>query len=277
MDKYADGLALFFEQDTKTILKEVAKVQWDKTGKKFKDSLKDTLFDKDGDPWEKAGEKFGGYLQSIGSAFLKGVEKLIGDALEEMDNMLNYSLLTDSSVRDLKFSYGFSDAQAYGFDKALGALGISEEDLMYMNPQQSQMFRDAFTKYTEKYSQLSDSGFFEKMLEYNVEMNEFKEDLKLQVVEFFMNNKETIKTALNVGMKFMDIGIKAFGWIIKYFSGGTEGIGQADVSGVLTNYSTKNTSVSVNNTFNGIQQKDRPWLQNAGQMTYEQMIQALEG
>lgn len=244
--------------------------------KSFKDALSQSMFKGAKlDLWSKAGDALGSGIKKAGSWALDKLENVLADALDEMDELLRYSLMTDSEVRERKFTYGFSSAQAYGFDKALSMLNISEDDLMYMNPQQSEKFREAFTKYTDKYNQLADSGFFEKQLEYQIEMNEFKEDMKLEVVGFLMENKDLIKDVLTFGMQFMEIGIKAFGWLINSFGQSAGRIGQADAASVLSNYNTKTNNVQITNTFNGIGAKDKTWLANAGQMSYEQIIAQL--
>lgn len=272
MEEYKDSLALTFA-DPHGIINQL--VRWDEGTVEFKKALKSSMFGSKSDAsrWTKAGDALGSGIKKVGAWALDKFEELLSSALDEMDNLLKYSLMTDSSVRDTKFTYGFSSAQAYGFDKALNMLGISEDDLMYMNPQQSQKFSEAFTKYTEKYNQLADSGFFEKQLEYQIEMNEFKEDMKLEVVGFLMDNKELIKSVLTFSMQFMEVGLKAFGWLIDTFSG-SGSIGRADAGSILNNYSTR-TTVNQTNNFNGVGSADKSWLANAGQMTYEQIIQTL--
>lgn len=276
MEEYKDSLALTFA-DPHGIINQL--VRWDEGTVEFKEALKSSMFGSKSDTsgWTKAGDALGSGIKKVGAWALDKFEELLSSALDEIDNLLKYSLMTDSSVRDTKFTYGFSSAQAYGFDKALNMLGISEDDLMYMNPQQSQKFREAFTKYTEKYNQLADSGFFEKQLEYQIEMNEFKEDMKLEVVGFLMDNKELIKTVLETSLKFMETTVKSFGWVVDILSNVftvNDSIGRADAGSILNNYSTR-TTVNQTNNFNGVGSADKSWLANAGQMTYEQIIQTL--
>ena len=111
-------------------------------------------------------------------------------------------------------------------------------------------------------------------MDFQYEMEDMKQELMTEVIGFFMDNKDTIKTAMEWMIKLAEIGIEGFGWIMEWFGGGRE---QASSSDIIRNYSTNNhsTSVKIDNTFNGVNSSDQGWLANAGQMTYEQIIKAL--
>lgn len=210
--------------------------------------------------------------------FTSVIKKLFSDAWKELGNILKYSQLTDTSVREMKLGYGLSDSQAYGYSKALEVTGISSlEDLMYANEQQRSLFEQAFEKYSDRYSDLYDSGFFSTLQEYQVEMNEFKEDLKLQVVEFFVDNKDVIKGGMIALMKLSEITLDILNKIGSLF-GSSKSSSLAMSSDSVRNYqSTKSTNISIDNTYNGVGREDRSWLANAGSMTYAQIINALKG
>ena len=220
-------------------------------------------------------------ISDISAKFLSKLGSLMTDALDEMDNMLRYSQLTDAGIRETKFSYGFSSSQAYGFDKAKSMLGISsDEDLMYMNNQQQQQFRNAFIKYSEKYTKLADDGFFEKMQEYNVEMEEFKEDLKLNFVEWFMNNKDSIKLTLDAIMSFTQFTMTALSWLLKYFGQKetSESEKSARISDVINNYSSSRSNVVTvtnNNTYNGVNDGGKSMFERSAIQNIEQIKSAI--
>ena len=222
-------------------------------------------------------------LKSLGKSFIDALKTLISNSIQEMQNMLGYSRLSNQSTRDLAFTYGFNAAQGYGFDKAKHILGIqSDEDLYFMNNQQRNKFQEMFTKYSEKYSKLYDSGFFDTLEEYNVEMADFRGEMQMEVIRFFMDNKESIKAGMKAIMQLTEFVISGLGWLITYFGGRSpmsDSTRSANTMDVINNYSNSNSrsvNVKIDNMFNNVAKNDRSWLQNAGQMTYEQIIHALK-
>ena len=185
-----------------------------------------------------SGTKF--LQKSLGLSWIS-LKTILDDSLKELNNMLQSSLLTNATTRKNVFTYGMSGAESYGFEKAKGLLGIqSDSDLMYMNAQQSQLFQESMKKYADKYSELYDKGYFEEMLEFQVEMDMFRQDVQLALIRMFLDNKETIISGFNALMVIAQKVTSILDWI-----GGRQ---SATASEVLNNYSTKN--VSVDTTFN---------------------------
>lgn len=218
--------------------------------------------------------------EALSSTLLKVVDKAVEklkDTLEEswkeLGNMLNYSTLSNQRTRSLALGYGFSASQSYGYDKAMSALGFqSEEDLMYANPQQIKLFREAFDKYSEKYEKLYDSGTFDKLLEFQVEMREFEEDIKLEFVEWFIDNKDLIKDGMTAIMGLAKTALSILSWL----SHGTAVNNPGVVSDTIANYSNnRNTNISMNNTFNGVDGSQKGQLMQFGTYTIEQLVNAL--
>ena len=222
---------------------------------------------------------------SIKSMFMSAVDefaKIVKGALEELDNMLEFSQLSSSRTREYAFNYGFSSSEAYGFDKAMQQVGLqSEEDLWYMNSQETRQFQEAMTKYANRYTELYNQGFFERLQDYQYEMEAFKLDMQLEVIEFFMNNKDVIMATLKGLMKASEFIVKALGWIVDFFSlDSTRSTSQrsAATADIINSYSNaRNTNVKIDNTFNNVAKSDQTWLANAGTMTYEQVVRALGG
>lgn len=220
-------------------------------------------------------------LKAIFNTALKEFSNIVHDALDEMSDMLEYSQLSSARTRELAFGYGFSSSQAFGYERALQAVGLeSMEDLMYANQQEQAQFREAFSKYTAKYDELYDSGFFEQLQEYQFEMQDFKFEMQQEVIEFFMNNKDTIMTTMRAVMKTSEFVLTALSKIIEFLDSGrirSSSERSAAVSDIINSYSTsKSTNVKIDNTFNNVSKSDQSWLANAGTMTYEQVIKALE-
>ena len=221
-------------------------------------------------------------LSNILDSALSALGKLLSDGFSELENILNFSKLSNADTRELMFRYGFSSPQAYGYSKAMDILDFgSEEDLWYSTDQEKTQFIEAFTRYTEKYNELYDSGMFEKMQEYNVEMAEFKEDLKLEVVEFFMDNKDVIKSAMEALIHISEGVIKIIAQLADIMNGPKEDRTMserlADQAAILNNYSNlKTTNISIDNTFNNVAKEDQGWLANAGQLVYEPVVKAFQ-
>lgn len=221
-------------------------------------------------------------LSNILDSALSALGKLLSDGFSELENILDFSKLSNADTRNLMFSYGFSSSQAYGYSKAMSVLGFgSEEDLWSSTDQEKTQFIEAFTRYTEKYNELYDSGMFEKMQEYNVEMAEFKEDLKLEVVEFFMDNKDVIKSAMEALIHISEGIIKIIAQLADIAGGPKEDRTMserlADQASILNNYSNlKTTNISIDNTFNNVAKEDQGWLANAGQLVYEPVVKAFQ-
>ena len=219
-------------------------------------------------------------LATIGTDFAQSLKQLFTDSWKELNNMLNYSRLTNREVRNQAFQYGFDPSQNYAFSKVSSLMGISGlEDIAYMNQQQRDKFFEKFNEYSDRYSQLYDSGFFDTLEQYNWEMEEFKEDLQYTVVKFFVDNKDTIKSVLNVLMTIMRGITDILGWMFGLKRSEEDKLAESRrILGLTTNNTTNNNSnIRINNTFNGVSQQDRSWLQNAGTMTYEQFLRAQGG
>lgn len=280
MDEFVQKVKLQFEADEKSVEESEKKVKTT-----FKDLTKE--FSKGfGLESKKIDAKsfasgLGKGLKSVFDDFLAGLQQTFSDAWKELKTMLSYSQLTSGRTRELAFGYGFNASQAYGFDKALGLLGISEEDMFYMNPQQKKQFQTLFSKYTEKYSRLYDGGFFERLQEFTVEFEDFKQEVMMEVVEFFMDNKQTIMIALKASMEFFEFTIKALGFIVQGLSGDyskTNSQRDAATADIISSYSISNAktiNVKQDNTYHNVDNESKAWLQNSSNMSYQQIIAAL--
>ena len=238
-----------------------------------------------GELFKNASKLFSGDVDSLNDILTSALESLgslLASGFDELENILNFSQLSDANTRDLMMRYGFSNSEAYGYTKAMSALGFeSEEDLMYANQQELELFRQSFEKYSRKYTELYDSGMFDSMQEFNTQMEEFKEDVKLEVVDFFMNNQDTIRAAMKGIISLAEFAITALGKIVQWLNPDTrtsDSQKAANTASIISNYSNINsgTNVSIDNTFNNVAKSDQTWLAHAGQLAYEQIIKALQ-
>lgn len=243
-----------------------------KAGKDFKKAFEESMkINLDG---KELFKKLESTSERIIDSSLRKLKEVLVDAWAELGNMLSYSKLSSANTRNLAFSYGFSASEAYGYEKARTILGFdSIEDLMYANEQETEQFTDMFRKYTDKYNHLYDQGFFNTLQRYQVEMADFQEELKMEVVTFLVDNKESIKNGMKAIMNIADFVAKIASFVLSPSSSDRV----ASVSDIVSNYVNKNTSVVIDNTFNNVSKNDQRWLSNAGQMTYAQIIKVLQG
>ena len=196
-------------------------------------------------------------LENIAKSFLQGIANTFKDAWGELKNIMKSSFMTNSQTRENMFAYGMTAADSYGFTQAKSMLGIdSEEDLWYMNQSQREQFQRVMTKYADKYNELADSGFFDTMLEYQIEMEEFKKDMQLSIVEFIMDNKDTIKEFMTATMQFLKVIMEGVSWLVDNFTDRrtTDEEKAANIDSILNSYTQNNKSMTLNqtNTFNGM-------------------------
>lgn len=202
---------------------------------------------KDKEDSESIGSSILGAFKSGASVLLKtfgiawdSLSDVLSDTLGEMQKILNASLLTDDTTRENVFKYGMSGAESYGFEKAKKVMGIDDDNLMYMNSQQSKLFRETMSKYAKKYTELYDKGYYQEMLNFQVQREQFQTDVELALIKMFLENKETIITGFKAILTISENLIKALGWM-----GSRTG---ETASEILNNYSSKN--VSIDTTFN---------------------------
>ena len=217
---------------------------------------------------------------NLAESLMKNLKKVadffkntIKDSWYELQDMVSSSYLTNPITRQNAFTYGLSAGESYGFEQAKSMMGISEEDLMYMESHQAQKFQEIMSKYSEKYNELYDSGFFEQMMDYQIEMQEFQQDIKLEVVKWIVDNKDLIKAGMEAIMKLTDFTIRALGWLVNNFGGGnltSYSDSRVNNSNIITN-----NNINVDNTFNGSNSTDQSNMTNPGIMTYEQVLKVL--
>lgn len=242
----------------------------------FKKDLKDhKLFE---DTFKNLKQYFKDYIKYAALDFGKAIVSAFKNAWEEMSNMLQYSKLSDANTRNLAFTYGFSGSQAYGWDKAMSLLGYSsEEDLMYANAQELQQFRASFEKYSSYYDDLAESGYFEQLQEYNVEMEDFKMEMQQSIIAFFIENKDLIMSAMKGVLEIAQFLIKSTSWLL----GGNSSDRVAGTTDIISQYNTtstsSNASLSVTNNFNNVDSSTSSTLSREAEYEYRQVIKALGG
>lgn len=227
-------------------------------------------------------------LESIGDALTDFFKETFKAAKERILDMASYdlanSLFTNASARQQALKYGITDpAQNYALSQAMRELGMSsEEDLMFMNPAQQEKFAERMGYWSGKYTELANKDFFRTVQEFQLEWSEFKYDMELGMIEFFMQNKDTIKQVMEVGMQFMEGVLTLLSSILDFFQiSRSDSQRHAASMEIVRNYTsrTNTTNVNINNTLHPSSQvlTDKQMLSQAGQLSYAQLIEALKG
>lgn len=246
-----------------------------------------------------AGKKaFGNMTQTIASwAFkaLDAIKSFVNAAIEAMQEMATWDLQNSSVFNqdavEMYMQTGLQGADAYGMSKALKTQGFSNIDqfieaMPFMNQEQLEYMQEIAEINAKQYEE--DLEIAKAFQEFQVEYDKFKQELQKSLIDFFMENKDTIMAILQVLMNHLGAILEIVDGIFRLFSDARERSEEekkqatADILGVsssiLTNNNTTNntSNVNVNNTFNGVGQQDQSWLANTGQMTYQQIIEALK-
>lgn len=242
--------------------------------------------------WKDFFSSIGKYAQQQGQKLFNSALKFLGDIYDEakqmMDDIASYSeksMTFSSEATNLKLSYGLSGAEAYAWSQAAKDVGFSSfddylENFMYATDETNERLQTLVKKYEETYEQ--DVEVAQAYQQFQAEFEDFKKQLQMELIDFFMENKDTIKAALELGMTFMEAMLQLVGWIAQALSEGhdrTEYERTSAISDIYNNYgaqATNNTNVKIDNTFNGVSNNDRGMLIDAGSATYRQILEALK-
>lgn len=234
-------------------------------------------------------------IADFASTAKEAIINFVNDAIEAMQEMATWDLqnskVFNQDAVDMYMQTGLQGADAYGMSKALETQGFGNMDdfieaMPFMNQEQLDYMKEIAEINAKQYEE--DLEVAQAFQEFQVEYDKFKQELQKSLIDFFMKNKDTIMTILEGLMSFLSTILEVVSGIFELFSGPRERSEEekkqvtADILGVssstLTNNNTTNntSNVNVNNTFNGVGQQDQSWLANTGQMTYQQVIEALK-
>jgi hypothetical protein len=187
---------------------------------------------------------------------LMSIANEIGSMLNSKTGMATYdtagSLFTNSTARSTQMRYGISSSQNYALTQTTGMLGISsEEDLMYMNSSQRQVFSQYMQTYSNWYEQLSSSGVLKQIQQMQLDFTMFKQEIAVDFLKWIAENKDTIMGI----MKFMEEAIKTIitiiGNILTFFGGKMDTSSYSASASDSANYGlsmagTKNVNINMN-------------------------------
>lgn len=229
----------------------------------------------------EAGKKAWKAIQDVAVDVWNEAKQMMQDIASYSANSRMYS----SQATSLKMSYGLSGSQAYAAQKASEMSGFGSFDEFVQNyafatKETQEHWQELFEKYEKSYKQ--DEEIALAFQEFEIEWSEFKKEMAMELIDFFMENKDTIKTVMKGLIQFMEVGLEVFGGLLKWLGDGVRSDTERNqaTSDILQNQVNNNRqdyskTVSVSNTFNGVQSSDRTSLINAGNLTFEQVMKAL--
>lgn len=244
---------------------------------------------------KKAFDKMADSIEKFKDKALSTLKKFSEEALEELEKMASWDVFGSTKYNkdasEMYMSYGLQGADAYAMNRALKATEIDDIETYLTDPmvRGNQALLDAFDEQYEiaKKQYQEDLEIAKAYQEFQKEFDVFKRELKKSLIDFFMDNKDTIMTILKFLMKSMQLIVDLVGDIVSFFGENTvkdrnDEQRQSDMNellGVTNNstisYDNRSNNVNVNNTYNGVGKVDQGMLQNVGQMTYQQIIEYL--
>ena len=177
------------------------------------------------------------------------------------------SLITNAKARTTQLKYGLSESQNYALARTMGMMNMQgDEDLMYMNREQVQLFRSFMDKYDTWYQEMQSTGALQRIQEFQLDFAMFKQEIAMSFMEWFAENKDTIlgalKTISTVILKIAEAVMKIaarFGWraasALNFDSlgGGHMSSAMSDYASYSANNSrTININVKQNNNATGV-------------------------
>lgn len=225
------------------------------------------------------GIKSAKFLKKGFDTAISALGTIFKNSFKELNKLVSSSRLSNKATREKLFQYGMTASESYGLEKAMTLVGITDiEDVMWLQADQQKVFQEKLLQETERYQKLYDSGYFQKMQQYQWDMANFRDDLEYEFMDFFVENKELIMDLLKIVAESAQTGVKILGTIAKGLIG-TQAISDAERSSQTKElfYGKGSTlNVNIDNTFNNVAKSDQTWLANAGEMTYEQLIRVLQ-
>lgn len=166
------------------------------------------------------------------------------------------TLYTNAAARTQQMKYGLTSAQNYALSRTMSMMGMSgDEDLMYMNKNQVKLFSSMMDKYSSWYEKMESSGVLANIQEMQMDIQMFKEELAMEFMEWFSENKDTILSSIkNIAKFVMDIAnvvCKTTGWIGKGISWLT-GQNSSTLSDTMSSAATYSNATIQRGTTNNI-------------------------
>lgn len=211
-------------------------------------------------------------IKKISAKFLKELEKV--------QDLVDYSRLSNQAVREQAFEFGFSPAENYAYTQTMDVMGLSSfEDLYFLTEKQWTRFNNNFEKFQERYTRLYDEGFFDAVEDFNYQMAEWEEDLKYTFLQFVVDNKEDVMDLLDLVENILETTVKMTSWFFGESAGAKRRRRASEVAEIIgtgNSTTTKNTTVTFSPVFNGVGSETKASLDTSLSLVKEQILLALE-
>ena len=211
-------------------------------------------------------------IKKISAKFLKEFQKV--------QDLVDYSRLSNQAVREQAFEFGFSPAENYAYTQTMDVMGLSSfEDLYFLTENQWTRFNNNFEKFQERYTKLYDEGFFDAVEDFNYQMAEWEEDLKYTFLQFVVDNKEDVMDLLDLVENILETTAKMTSWFFGESAGAKRrrrASEVAEIVGTGNSTTTKNTTVTFSPVFNGVGNETKASLDTSLSLVKEQILLALE-
>ena len=211
-------------------------------------------------------------IKKISAKFLKEFQKV--------QDLVDYSRLSNPAVREQAFEFGFSPAENYAYTQTMDVMGLSSfEDLYFLTEKQWTRFNNNFEKFQERYTKLYDEGFFDAVEDFNYQMAEWEEDLKYTFLQFVVDNKEDVMDLLDLVENILETTVKMTSWFFGESAGAKRrrrASEVAEIVGTGNSTTTKNTTVTFSPVFNGVGSETKASLDTSLSLVKEQILLALE-
>lgn len=221
------------------------------------------------------------------------LKNLFSDVISNVKNELSSSgiasystgttLFTNSTARNNQMKYGLSSSSNYAMMQTMGILGMSsDEDLMYMNSNQRQLFSTMMNYYKTRYNQLMNSGALIKLQKAQIDFKIFKQELAYKFLNWFAEHKDQIMKCITNIFKIIEalapVVLKIVGWLASIASwlGGLFG-SKSSTYLESTTGSSINLNYTQNNTISGTNGNIQSVLDNNSQLSTKMLGSALSG
>lgn len=291
MDEYTKKLKLKVEVD-KSAVKEAGKTSssFKESSSAFKEAISKAFASKGLQAASSIKSFFKTTLEikSIQDKLTSYVSDIVNAVKSIMNEVASWDMLHSSTFNKdaAKYltEYGLSGSEAYGMNKALSAMGFTDID-DYLN--NMYLMNDAQREYMQKQYELAVNDYelsIDTSLawqEVQTALSTLKSELTRTVIAFISTNKDTIIACMKYAVQALQGLLSIVQWIADLFvyrqrSESSKLQSAYDILGIDSSSSTtKNSNVSINNTFNGISPLEQDELARSGQLSYQQVITAL--
>lgn len=209
---------------------------------------------------------------------INNLKALFEDAWNDLKNVINSSIENsgrfNATTSSLYAQYGITGENAYALQGALKETGYGDIDTLLNNPwtltpEIQENLKDWFELYKEQYK--SSKELSDAYQEFEIEFQKAQMEIKNSLIDFIVENKDLIIGALNAILNIMN-GINE---IIEFVGGRGESERRDAAYDIISSSgNTISSTFTMNNTYNGIGEKDATRIANTNSLAYAQIKKA---